>query len=112
MITASKANPLYRLTKRSRIIPVAVLMIIAPNNGVHPCEISPRTYGFLRTYSAHPKEDIMRRTQKTRGRGVLTKPMRNVETSPRRQRVMRSPKQAAMGGAILSDIGSGYAWRT
>ena len=34
--------------------------------------------------------------------GPRTKPMRNVDTSPKRQRVMRSPKHAATGGAILS----------
>ena len=36
------------------------------------------------------------------GIGVLTTEMKIVEMMPMRQSVMRSPRQAAMGGAMLS----------
>lgn len=43
IITANRANPLYRETNRSSIMPVAELMAIAPNSGDQPCVISGRT---------------------------------------------------------------------
>jgi hypothetical protein len=45
---------------------------------------------------------MMRNMQTMRGRGVLTKLIRKVDTRPKRQSVMRSPRQEAIGGAILS----------
>jgi len=42
------------------------------------------------------------RRVRTNGIGVLTKLMRAAETAPKRQSVTRSPRQAAIGGAILS----------
>ena len=77
-------------------------MNMAPKSGVQPCERRLLTCGFLRTQIMHAVDEMTRRMHKTRGSGVLTKPMRNVDTSPKRQRVMRSPKHAATGGAILS----------
>ena len=37
MTTASRAKPSYRLMNRSRIIPVPLLMTIAPKSGDQPC---------------------------------------------------------------------------
>ena len=102
MITASSANPLYRLTKRSRMIPVAVLITIAPNKGVQPCVINGLTYSLRWTITAQATAVSTKRINRTSGTGVSTKLTSKDDTRPKRHKVMRSPRQAAMGGAILS----------
>lgn len=49
-------------------------------------------------------EDNITRIARKKGMGVLTKLMRAAETIPKRQRVTRSPRQDAIGGAMLSGV--------
>ena len=56
------------------------------------------------TKNAQAHEEIASRMQTMRGNGVLTKLMRSVEVRPNRQSVIKSPRQAAIGGAILSMV--------
>lgn len=86
------------------MIPVAVLTIIAPNNGVQPCFRRSLTKLFRRTKWTQKQVETTRKMQSTRGNGVLTKSISSVEIRPRRQRVMRSPKHEAIGGAMLSTL--------
>jgi len=104
IITAKRANPLYRLTNKSRMIPVAVLITIAPNNGVQPCEINGLTYSLRWTITVHATAVSAKRINRTSGIGVSTKLTSSDDTSPIRHKVMRSPSAAAMGGAILSGL--------
>ena len=59
----------------------------------------------------HVSDEPTRRRESRRGKGVLTNEIRMVETMPRRQRVIRSPRQAATGGAMLSRDLSDVAMR-
>ena len=47
-------------------------------------------------------ENITIRMARMKGNGVRMKLMKIADTAPRRQRVTRSPRQDATGGAILS----------
>jgi len=102
MTMASNGNPSYRLAKISRTMPVALLMIMAPNNGDQPCLIRSFTKGFRCVMRAHEKDDNMTSRTRMNGNGVFTRLMRAAETTPTRQSVTRSPRQAAIGGAMLS----------
>lgn len=78
-------------------------MTMAPNRGDQPCPIRSFTKGFRRVQTAQKIDERTTRKAMMRGAGVLTKLMRAAETAPRRQSVTRSPKQEAIGGAILSN---------
>lgn len=102
MTTASSANPSYLLTNKSRTMPVPLLMTIAPIRGLQPWVSRPLTCAFL---LANMQQKIANRTRKTKiteGTGVCRTPMKRLDVSPRRRRVTRSPRHAAIGGAILS----------
>lgn len=107
---ANNGNPSYRLANKSNTIPVALLITIAPNSGLHPCFRRSFTNGFLRVQTAQVIEDSITRIARKKGMGVLTKLMRAAETTPTRQRVTRSPRQDAMGGAMLSGNMDGLKW--
>ena len=51
---------------------------------------------------AHPTAPTARAIIMMSGRGELTKRMLSADTTPRSDRVTRSPRQAAIGGAMLS----------
>jgi len=102
MATASIAKPSYLWTKRSRTMPVATSITIAPNSGDHPSSNKCRTRGFRRVNVAHVMALRMTTKPTTEGIGVLIIGMSRVDTKPMKLRVMRSPKQEAIGGAILS----------
>lgn len=101
---ASNGKPSYRFANKSNTIPVALLITIAPNSGLHPCVKRSLTNGFLRVQTAQVIEDKITRMARKKGMGVLTKLMRAAETIPKRQRVTRSPRQDAIGGAMLSGV--------
>jgi hypothetical protein len=77
-------------------------MTIAPNSGDQPCLIKSLTNEFRRVKAVQDNDDNITRMPRMNGNGVLTKLIRAAETTPTRQRVIRSPRQAAMGGAMLS----------
>jgi hypothetical protein len=77
---------------------------MAPNNGDQPCLIRSFTKGFRCVKTAQNKDDSITRRTRIKGTGVLTKLMRAAETAPTKQSVTRSPRQAAIGGAMLSAL--------
>ena len=99
---ANNGKPSYRLANKSNTIPVALLITIAPNSGLHPCNKRSFTNEFLRVQIAQVIEDSITRMARKKGMRVLTKLMRAAETTPTKQRVTRSPRQDAIGGAMLS----------
>ena len=89
-------------------MPVPQLMTMAPNNGDQPCVIRSFTNGFRCVKTAQEKVDSITRKARMNGTSVLIKLMRAAETAPKRKSVTRSPRQAAMGGAMLSRCQSIY----
>jgi hypothetical protein len=104
MTTARTAKPSYRLTNMSSIIPVPLLMTIAPNRGVHPCVRRGRTWVLRSVNAKHTAPTPMTRTPRMKGMGVCRRGMRRLERMPMRMRVTRSPRQEATGGAMLSRV--------
>lgn len=102
MTTASKANPSYRLTKRSNTIPVQLLITMAPNSGDQPSVTSSLTCSFRRVRKKHVVATPTTKSPTIKGSGVCMKPISPVEVAPISSRVTRSPKHDATGGAILS----------
>jgi len=82
---------------------VPQLITIAPNNGDQPSFIKCFTAGFRRVNVAHVKADSTTRILRIRGTGVSMTRIKRDETRPTKERVTRSPKQLATGGAMLSD---------
>jgi len=99
---ASKGNPWYREANVSSTIPVALLMTIAPNSGVQPCHIRCLTTLLPRTIKAHKVAEHIRNNTMIRGHRVLTKLIKIEEIVPSKHNVTRSPRQDAIGGAMLS----------
>ena len=102
MTTARTAKPSYRLTNMSSTMPVPLLIIIAPNRGVHPCVRRSRTCGLRSVNAKHATPIPTTSTPRMKGMGVCKKGMRRLDSIPMRMRVTRSPRQEATGGAMLS----------
>lgn len=83
-------------------MPVPLLMTIAPKSGAQPCVRRGATRGFRRVKRPQESADRTTRTAMVKGIGVCRKMMSTEETAPRRMSVTRSPRQEAMGGAMLS----------
>lgn len=84
-------------------MPVPLLMIMAPNRGDQPCVSNGFTCGFFNVTKVQPIPAAKSRTAiMMRMTGTLMKSMYMAETNPRRHSVMRSPRHAAIGGAMLS----------
>ena len=99
---ASKGNPRYLDAKVSRIIPVALLITMAPNRGGQPCHMRSLTSLLRLTKKVHQIADKTRNNTSTSGNGVLTKLIKAEETVPSKDSVTKSPRHDATGGAILS----------
>lgn len=109
IITAIRPNPSYFFTNFSRTMPVPELISIAPNSGVQPDHSKCFTSAFLdaaRT-ARNVKPRRARRRRKGMGEGMYN---RAVDESARSVRVSRSPRQLAIGGAILSVRGERWIW--
>ena len=102
MTTARTAKPSYRLTNMFSTMPVPLLIIIAPNRGVHPCVRRGRTCGLRSVNAKHATPIPTTSTPIIKGMGVCKKGMRRLDSIPMRMRVTRSPRQEATGGAMLS----------
>lgn len=105
MATANNAKSSNRLTNMSNTIPVPLLITIAPKSGLHPCQIKCLTSGFRRAMVPHtPMETttIMTIRMIKRIGGEENNGRSRVELMPRSVRVTRSPRQDAIGGAMLS----------
>ena len=83
-------------------MPVALLMIMAPNSGDQPSFRRSFTKGFRCVKRVQKQDDSIMRRRRMSGTGVLMKLMRAAAAAPKTQSVTRSPRQAAIGGAILS----------
>jgi hypothetical protein len=105
MTMASRAKPRYRLTNTSSTMPVALLMTMAPNSGDHPWKMRCRTCSLRWTRTPAPTAMATITRTTTSGSAVVMKSIRPCETSPTNVRVTKSPRHAAMGGAMLSVLG-------
>lgn len=83
-------------------MPVPLLMTIAPKSGAQPCVRSGATRGFRRVNIPQESAERTTRMATVNGMGVCRKMIRTEETAPRSMSVTRSPRQEAMGGAMLS----------
>ena len=79
-----------------------VLMAMAPKRGDHPCVSRGRTCGLRRVKRREAVALQTMRMASIKGTGVLITLMRRAEVRPTKQRVMRSPRHEAIGGAMLS----------
>ena len=102
MTTARTAKPSYRLTNMSSTMSVPLLIIIAPNRGVHPCVRKSRTCALRIVNAKHATPIPTTSTQRMKGMGAYKKGMRRLDSTPMRMRVTRSSRQEATGGTILS----------
>ena len=75
-----------------------------PRSSSVPLELSNLSFAGIhhRRTSAEDDGDFANTTQPLPPSSEASSNHSNVDTSPKRQRVMRSPKHAATGGAILS----------
>ena len=106
MTTARRAKPLYRSTNVSRTMPVAVLIAIATKRGDQPCVSRWRTCSLRFVMIAHPTAASASTTTMMIGTGVPSTPRCSSAMTPRSERVTRSPRHAATGGAMLSEAGA------
>ena len=102
MTAARRANPSKRLTNRSSTIPVPQLMTIAANRGTQPSQRRWLTLRLRRVTTAQPTAATARMMIMMRGKGVLIRTMLTDDARPSKRRVTRSPRHAAIGGAMLS----------
>lgn len=79
-------------------------MIIATNNGVHPCHKRSRTCPFRLVESPNAAAERTTMRQTIAGTGVCMKGNNAVAMNPRTIRVTKSPRQEATGGAMLSVV--------
>ena len=102
MTTARTAKPSYRLTNMSSTMPVPLLIIMAPNRGVHPCVRRGRTCALRSANAKHAMPIPTTSTPRMKGMGVCKGGMRRLDSMPMRMRVTRSPRQEATSGAMLA----------
>lgn len=82
--TARRAKPSYRLTNKSSTIPVPLLMIMAPNKGVHPWVKRALTWEFRRVAITQEMAERTINTPTINGIGVWINEINKVDTNPRR----------------------------
>ena len=100
--TARRAYSRYLWTNKSRTTPATELITMAPKRGDQPCDRRPATCGLRREKYRETIAILVTSVRITNGTGVFKNGMRAFETRPRRKRVTRSPRQEAIGGAMLS----------
>lgn len=103
MTTARRGNPGYLEANVSSTMPVPLLMTMAPKSGVQPCDMRSLTKLFPRTTTAHATAEDMTSIAMIRGNAVLIQFINTELMAPRRDKVTRSPRKDATGGAMLSE---------